>query len=82
MGSGAESCCGGVWRRFLRVGWFWVSGGMIGEAICVGVSDGKWNLMATRRGGVPILGLVRQVRCFPYVLPSGVERLQQLCECR
>ena len=40
VGSGAESCCNGVWRRFLGVGWLWMSGGVIGEAICVGVSDG------------------------------------------
>ena len=52
VGSGAESCCGGVWHRFLRVGWLWVSGGMIGEAIYVGVSDRKWNQVAAKRGGV------------------------------
>ena len=27
---------------------------------------------------MPILELVRQIRCFPYILPSDVERLQQL----
>ena len=32
-----------------------MSGGMIGEAICVGVSDGKWDPMAAKRGGVPII---------------------------
>ena len=36
VGSGAGSCCGGVWHHFLRVGWLWMGGGMIGEAICVG----------------------------------------------
>ena len=25
---------------------------MIGEAICIGVSDGRWNPMAARRGNV------------------------------
>ena len=52
VGSGAGSCCGGVWHHFLGVGWLWVGGGVIGEAICVGVSDGKWGPIATRRGGV------------------------------
>ena len=55
MGSGAGSCCDGVWHHFLGVGWFWVGGGMVGEAICVGVSDRRWKPMAARRGGVPII---------------------------
>ena len=29
-----------------------MNGGMIGEAICVGVSDRKWDPIAARRGGV------------------------------
>ena len=58
-----------------------MSGGVIGEAIYMGVSDGRWDLVAAKRGSVPILELVRRVRCFPYVLPSDVERLQQLCKC-
>ena len=29
-----------------------MSGGIIGEAICVRVSDGRWNPMAARRGDV------------------------------
>ena len=28
--------------------------GMIGEAMCVGVLDGKWSLMATGQGNVPL----------------------------
>ena len=52
VGSGAESCCDGVWHRFLRVGCLWMNGGMIGEAIYVGVCDGKWSPVAAGRGGV------------------------------
>ena len=39
--------------RDLRVGWLWVGGGVIGEAICVGVPDGEWGPVAAKRGGVP-----------------------------
>jgi hypothetical protein len=30
----------------------------------------------------PVKALEKQIRCFPYVLPSDVERLQQLYKCR
>jgi hypothetical protein len=39
---------------------------MIGEAIYLRVSDRKYNPIATKRGNVPVLELVRQIRCFPY----------------
>jgi hypothetical protein len=38
--------------------------------------------MATKRGNVPILWLVRQIRWFPYIARSDVERLQQIYQCR
>ena len=52
-----------------------MNGGVIGEAIYIGVSDGKWDLIAAECGGVPTRGWVRRVSCFPCVLRSDVRRL-------
>ena len=48
---------------------------MIGEAIYIRFMIEN-NPIATKRGNVPILWLVRQIRWFPYIAPSVVERLQ------
>ena len=49
---------------------------MIGEAIYIRFMIENKNPIATKRGNVPILWPVRQIRWFPYVAPSVVERLQ------
>ena len=53
MGSKGGSCCNGVWHGFLRVGWLWMHGGVIGGAVYIRVSDRGWGPVAARRGGVP-----------------------------
>ena len=55
---------------------------MIGEAIYIRVSDSKKKSDSHETWKYADPELEKQIRCFPYVSRSDVERLQQLYQCR
>jgi hypothetical protein len=55
---------------------------MIGEAIYIRVSDSKKKSDSHETWKCADPELEKQIRCFPYVSRSDVERIQQLYQCR